>query len=92
MDALVTGGGGAPKYAYAGEPDLRSYLAATSADGVRVEHLVKPGALPAENPHHFVIVQVDGDRLTLEIVGSDPAPFRPYAGQRAIIALSDPTS
>src|SRR3954468_17311869 len=31
MDALVTGGGGAPKYAYAGEPELRAYLAAASA-------------------------------------------------------------
>jgi hypothetical protein len=92
MDALVTGGGGAPKYGYAGEPELRAYLAAASADGVRVEHLTKPGALPSENAHHFVIVQVDGDRLTLEVVGSDPSPYRPYAGQRSIISLSDPTS
>jgi hypothetical protein len=92
IDALVTGGGGAPKYAYAGEPDLRAYLAAASADGVRVDHLMKPGELPSDNPHHFVIVQVDGERLTLEVVGSDPAPYRPYPGQRSIIALSDRTS
>ena len=43
MDSLVTGGGGAPIYAYVGEPDLRAYVTANAAQGVRVDHLVKPG-------------------------------------------------
>jgi len=87
MDSLVTGGGGAPIYAYVGEPDLRAYVAAGAAQNVRVEHLVKPGA-PADNPHHFVVVQVDGDRLSLEVIGTGPTAYTPYNG-KATIALSE---
>src|SRR5205814_7337476 len=71
IDALVTGGGGAPKYSYAGEPDLRAYMAAGASENVRVEHLMKPGIAP-DNQHHFVVVQVDGDKFSLEVVGSGP--------------------
>ena len=88
MDSLVTGGGGAPIYPYVGEPDLRGYIAANAAQGVRVDHLVKPGSTPEENPHHFVVVQVDGDRLSLEVVGTGPAPYTPYNGSAKIV-LSD---
>src|SRR5262249_31184774 len=42
LDCLVTGGGGAPKYGYVGEPDLRPYLAAGAKENVRVDHLTKP--------------------------------------------------
>jgi len=91
MDLIVTGGGGAPKYGYAGEPDLRSYLAANAAEHVQVEHLTRPG-LPAENPHHFIVVQVDGDRLSVEVIGTDPAPYRPYGGVRSTIELQDRAS
>jgi len=90
MDDLVTGGGGAPIYSYAGEPDLRAYLEANAAQSVRVQHVVKPG-LPADNPHHFVVVQVDGDRLSLEVIGTGPTTYAPYNGQ-ATIALSDNAS
>ena len=86
MDSLVTGGGGAPIYSYVGEPDLRGYVLANAAQGVRVDHLVKPGVVPEENPHHFVVVRVDGDRLSLEVIGTGPAPFTPYQG-KATIAL-----
>ena len=90
MDSIVTGGGGAPHYGYVGEPDVRGYIAANAAQRVRVDHLVKPG--PAdENPHHFVIVQVDGDRLSVEVVGTDPTAFAPYNG-KSKIALSDSAS
>ena len=92
MDALVTGGGGAPSYRYAGEPDLRAYTTAAAAAGVRVEHLVKPGSTPEDNPHHFVVVQVDGDRLSLEVVGVGPAAYTPYPGARSRIDLSDALS
>jgi hypothetical protein len=88
MDDLVTGGGGAPLYPYVGEPDLRAYLAANAAQSVRVEHLTKPGSTPGENQHHFVVVRVDGDRLSLEVVGTGPTPYTPYRGSAAI-ALSD---
>jgi len=80
MDQIVTGGGGAPIYAYDGEPDLSAY---TAESRVTVEHLAKPGRTAAENPHHFVIIQVDGDRLSLEVVGSG-AQFAPYGGKSRI--------
>ncbi len=86
MDQIVTGGGGAPLYAYQGEPDLRPYLAASRADSVRVQHLVKPGVDPGDNPYHFVVVHVDGDRLWLEVVGVDwGRTFQPYRSARATL-------
>jgi hypothetical protein len=80
MDQIVTGGGGAPIYAYDGEPDLTAYR---EASRVTVEHLAKPGLTAAENPHHFVVIRVDGDRLSLEVVGSG-ADFAPYGGKSRI--------
>jgi hypothetical protein len=91
MDSLVTGGGGAPIYTYVGEPDLRGYIAANVAESVRVDHLIKPGSTPEENPHHFVVVQVDGDRLSVEVIGTGPTPYTPYNGA-AKIALNDRAS
>jgi len=91
IDSIVTGGGGAPPYAYSGEPDLLDYLAAGEAQQVRLEHLARPAAVAADNPHHFVIVQVDGDRLSLEVVGIGPAPFAPFEG-RSRVELSDRAS
>ena len=84
MDDLVTGGGGAPIYPYVGEPDLREYVAANVAQSVRVEHLTKPGA-PADNPHHFVVIQVDGDRLSLEVIGIGPTAYTPYNGHATMV-------
>lgn len=88
IDTVVTGGGGAPVYTYSGEPDLQAYLASGAAQAVRVDHLVKPGPTPADNPHHFVIVQVDGEHLSLEVVAIGPTPFTPYNGS-ARISLSN---
>ncbi|HET7697270.1 MAG TPA: metallophosphoesterase [Vicinamibacterales bacterium] len=89
MDVIVTGGGGAPITTYYGEQDLRAYLAAGAAANVKVEHLMKPGMTPAENPHHFVVIQVDGDKLLLEVVGTGPAPYAPYPGGVSKLSLSD---
>ncbi|MEO6238166.1 MAG: hypothetical protein ABIQ52_14305, partial [Vicinamibacterales bacterium] len=89
MDSIVTGGGGAPLYTYAGEPDVRGYAAATPAAKIRVEHLMKPGDTVAGNPHHFVVVRVDGDRLSLEVIGTGAAKYTPYPGGVAYIDLSD---
>ena len=91
IDCVITGGGGAPPYAYSSEPDLLDYLAAGQAQQVRVDHLVKPAPVAADNPHHFVIVQVDGDRLSLEVVAIGVAPFAPFDG-RSRIELSDHAS
>jgi hypothetical protein len=90
-DDLVTGGGGAPIYTYRGEPEMKAYLAAGADRNVRVQHLTKPGLTPADNPHHFVVVQVDGDRLRLEVIGTGASDYRPYRGQSRI-ELNDPVS
>jgi hypothetical protein len=79
LDEIVTGGGGAPIYTFQGRPDLRDYLQAGKPDKVTVSQLVRPGPDAGDNPYHFVVVQVDGDRLRLEVIGVDwGAAFAPY--------------
>jgi hypothetical protein len=86
MDEVVSGGGGAPLYWYSAEPDLTDYLAAGAAQQVKVDHLVKPGVDSTGNPHHYVVVHVDGERLSVEVVGVGwGAGFAPYAGGMLII-------
>jgi len=88
MDTIITGGGGAPVYSYRGEPDLTEYQAQGAAQRVRVEHLVKPAPTIAENQNHFVIIDVDGDRLQAEVVGVGDTPYAPFDGERTK-ALND---
>jgi len=88
MDQIVSGGGGAPIYVYTSEPDLSAYLAANAAEHVRVDHLMKPGPARTDNPHHFLVIRVDGDRLSLEVIAIGGAPYAPYAGH-ARIDLND---
>src|SRR5215472_2311316 len=80
MDLVVSGGGGAPPYAYSGEPDLREYLRANEAGKVRLEHLVKPGNQDSAIPYHFVLVRVEGDKLDMQVIGADygrgSSPYR----------------
>jgi hypothetical protein len=83
-DDLVTGGGGAPTYTYTGEPDLSAYYAAGARENVRVEHLAKPGRTIEANPHHFVVIQVDASRLSLEVIALGGAPFAPYGGKARV--------
>jgi hypothetical protein len=84
LDHVVTGGGGAPLYPYTGEPDLREYLRSSAAEKVAVEHLVKPGPDRGDNPYHYVVAQVDGDRIKLEVIGVDwGSGFQPYRSRRA---------
>jgi hypothetical protein len=79
MDLVVSAGGGAPLYAYTGEPDTAAYIAAGAADKVRLDHIVKPFPVATDNPFHFVIIRVDGSSLSIEVVGLPPAGnFLPY--------------
>ena len=82
MDHLVSGGGGAPTYVYRGDQDLQAYLAANAARKVRIEHLIKPGPAISDNPHHFVIVRVDGEHVSLEVVATGTTSFMPYGKRR----------
>jgi len=79
MDLIVSAGGGAPLYAYTGEPDTADYLAAGASAKVQLDHIVKPFPVAADNKFHFTILRVDGNKLSVEIVGLDPAAnFKPY--------------
>ena len=79
LDEIVTGGGGAPLYSYAGEPDLREYLNTNAAMKVSLEHIARPSVDPGANPFHFVIVHVDGEQLSIEVIGADWGKgFAPY--------------
>jgi hypothetical protein len=84
MDHVVTGGGGAPTYVYNGDPDVHAYERTYAAQKVRVDHLMKPGERNIDNPHHFVLIQVDGDKLFLEVFGTGPTDYKPYQGQSRI--------
>jgi 3',5'-cyclic AMP phosphodiesterase CpdA len=91
IDQVVSGGGGAPLYAYQGEPDTRAYIREAGADSVRLTHLVKPGMDPGDNAYHYVVVHVDGARLWMEVIGVDwGRGYLPYRSNRA--ALADSTS
>jgi hypothetical protein len=83
MDLVTTAGGGAPLYSYQGEPDLTAYLKSNEAAKVQVEHLVKPGVAPGDNPYHYVVVRVDGERIDMDVVGVDwGTSFQPYRSNR----------
>jgi calcineurin-like phosphoesterase family protein len=89
MDLIVSGGGGAPIYAYTGEPDLRDFLKANEASKVTLQHLVKPSVERGLNPYHFVIVRVDGEKLDMEVNGVDVGSgFQPYRNNK--VELRDP--
>jgi hypothetical protein len=86
IDQIVSGGGGAPLYPYTGEPNLGEYLAANKALNVKVEHLAKPSMDPGANPFHFVIVHVDGERISTEVIGVDwGRGFQPYRSNAAVL-------
>jgi hypothetical protein len=79
MDLVVSGGGGAPIYAYSGEPNLEDYLKANEASKVKLEHLVKPGVDRGSNPYHYLIVRVDRESLDMQVISVDwGTGFAPY--------------
>lgn len=83
MDQIISGGGGAPTYVYTAEPDLREYTTLAATDHVRVEHLAHPGPKLEDNPHHFLVIYVDGDKLSVEVVPSH-GTYGPYNGKSRI--------
>jgi hypothetical protein len=89
MDEIVSGGGGAPLYAYTGEPDLREYLKAGAPERVSLEHLARPSSDPGGNPFHYVVVHVDGERISVDVIAADWGKgFSPYRSSSA--TLLDP--
>jgi hypothetical protein len=93
LDQIVSGGGGAPLYGYTGEPDIRPFLAANAADSVTLEHLVKPGVDPGQNPYHYLVVHVDGDKIRIEVIGVDWGQnFRPYRSNWSVLQDSPPAN
>jgi hypothetical protein len=79
MDLVVSGGGGAPIYAYTGEPNLDEYLKANEASKVELKHLVKPGVERGTNPYHYLLVRVDGEKIDMQVIAVDwGAGFEPY--------------
>lgn len=83
MDLVVSGGGGAPIYAYTGEPKLDEYLKANEASKVELKHLVKPGVERGANPYHYLIVRVDGEKLEMQVIAVDwGAGYEPYRSNK----------
>jgi hypothetical protein len=88
IDQIVSGGGGAPLYAYTGEPDLRDYVKSAGTAKVSLQHLAKPSADPGANPFHYVVIHVDGAAISVDVVGVDwGRGFMPYRSNTA--SLSD---
>jgi hypothetical protein len=86
MDQIVSGGGGAPLYGYTGEPDLTEYIKAGSPARVSVDHLARPAIEPGANPFHYVVVHVDGEHVSLEVIGVDwGRGFSPYRASTATL-------
>jgi 3',5'-cyclic AMP phosphodiesterase CpdA len=88
MDMIVTGGGGAPLYSHYGEPLLTDYLKANEGVKLQLDHIARPGPSRGDNPYHYVVVYVDGERMRMEVVGVDwGSDFRPYRSNK--VALED---
>jgi len=86
IDQIVSGGGGAPLYAYTGEPDLREYFRANMSDGGSIQHLAGPSADPGANPFHYVVVHVDAGDISVEVIGVDwGRGFQPYRSGTAVL-------
>ncbi len=83
LDQIVTGGGGAPLYAYSGDPDIRPYIRQYEADKVQLERIAKPPYEPGDGAFHYVHVRVDGEHLSMEVVGVDwGRDYRPYRSNK----------
>lgn len=53
---------------------------------MRVQHLVRPGMERGDNPYHYVIVNVDGECMSLEVRSVDWGEgYAPYRSNRAVL-------
>jgi hypothetical protein len=83
MDIIVTGGGGAPLVGFQGVPKTSDYTKLYEKEKVSLQHLVKPGPKPGDNPYHYCIVRVDGQKLDMEVIGIDwGRDFQPYRSNK----------
>jgi hypothetical protein len=86
IDQIVSGGGGAPLYAYSGEPDLRDYIRANVSEAVSLQHLARPSLEPGGNPFHYLVIHVDGQDISVEAIGVDwGRGFQPYRSSAATL-------
>lgn len=84
LDHVLTGGGGAPLYPYIGKPDVHEYLKDYASEKVALQQIARPGMEAGENPYHFVLVKVDGEKISLEVIGVDWGRyFEPYRSKKA---------
>ncbi|HKQ80342.1 MAG TPA: metallophosphoesterase [Blastocatellia bacterium] len=84
LDHVVTGGGGAPLYAYLGDPDTRQYISDNAAQKVTLDRIAKPAYEPGDGAYHYVLVKVNGDRISLEVIGVDwGRNYQPYRSNKA---------
>jgi hypothetical protein len=90
LDHVLTGGGGAPLYAYAGDPDTRQYIKDNADQKVSLERIAKPPAEPGGGAYHYVLVTVDGEQLKLEVIGVDwGRDFQPYRSNKTTLSDQD---
>src|SRR5215468_390283 len=84
LDQVITGGGGAPLYAYSGDPDTRDYIKDNPDQKITLDRIAKPAYEPGQGAYHYVLVKVDGDRFSLEVIGVDwGRDFQPYRSNKA---------
>jgi hypothetical protein len=84
LDQIITGGGGAPLYTYTGDPDTRQYIKDYAAEKVTLDRIAKAAYEPGMGAYHYVLVTVDGDRFSLEVIGVDwGRDFQPYRSNKA---------
>ena len=89
IDEIVSGGGGAPLYAYTGEPDLTPYIKLNTTENVSLQHLARPSSDAGANPFHYVVVHVDGETISVEVIAVDWGKgFSPYHSN--VATLVDP--
>ncbi len=87
IDQIVSGGGGAPLYGYFGEPDLSAYIRSGGTTRIAMQHLAKPFMEPGANAFHYVVVHVNGEQITLEVIGVDwGRGFAPYRSNSAVMS------
>jgi hypothetical protein len=90
LDHILTGGGGAPLYSFEGKPDTKEYVKANARSKVSLEQIARPGATTGENAYHFVLVTVNGEKVSLRVSGVEWGwDFQPYRTNKMNLDASD---